>query len=98
MIYKVNNKGLGNIIRDFNKTTYGKCMFVICYIPFVFLFVLTIFSLIYFLCGTNNFFYSVYFLSLLFITLFAFSLGSFGYYKELRIFADKGLIQKNKSR
>lgn len=80
MIYKLNNKELRNKMKKFGKTTYGKCMFIICFNPFIILFILSIILLL----NMNKSCMIIPFLITIFLTIIAFSIGNYGYYKELR--------------
>ena len=81
MIYNMNQKELKRLLIDFSKTRYGKSMFIICYAVFFLLFLTIII-----LCFLKQFLL-VGMLSLL--CLISFCIGSYAYYKELRIFVDK---------
>lgn len=87
MIYKLNNKELKEKIKLFSKTVYGKCIFFICYLPFIISFFVTIVFLIYF-SKFNCLWAPPFILSLIF-SIISFSIGSYGYYKELRVFVNK---------
>lgn len=85
MIYKLNNKELKKEMIDFHKTTYGKCIFLICYSVFFVLFIGLIFSLILVP------FYPKGVILLFFLPLsclISFVIGSYAFYKELRLFID----------
>lgn len=85
MIYKLNNNELKKEMIEFNKTIYGKCMFLICYSVFFVLFIGLIFSLI-------MVFINFKIINLLFILpilcLISFVIGSYIFYKELRIYIE----------
>ncbi len=82
MIYKMNYKDIKRQMYEFHKTIYGKTMFVICYSLFFWLFVFCIFSLIFDLLSFE------YFIVLIMICLISFLIGSYCFYKELRIFVN----------
>lgn len=87
MIYKLDNKKLKEKIREFSSSTYGKCVFLICYLPFFISFVVTIIFFAYF--NKFNCLWAPPFLGSLIFTIISFSIGSYGYYKELRVFVNK---------
>lgn len=87
MIYKLDNKGLKQKIKEFRSSTYGKCIFLICYLPFIISFVITIIFLFYFY-KFDCLWAPPFIISLIF-SIISFSIGSYGYYKELRIFVNK---------
>lgn len=87
MIYKLNNKKLRKKMKEFSKTNYGKSIFIICFTPFIFSFLIIIIFSIYFL--KNNTLFNQDFIILILFTIISFSLGNYGYYKELRIFTNK---------
>ncbi len=88
MIYKVSNKELKKVLVSFGRTTYGKIMFITCYMPFFISFLgllLTIF--VYFSTfHDNNFIMGLIILIATFIAITSFSIGTYAYYKELRIY------------
>lgn len=85
MIYKLNNQELKKEMIEFNKTTYGKCMFLICYSVFFIFFIELIFSLIM-VFFTPKIFILLFVLPLL--CLISFVIGSYVFYKELRLFCE----------
>jgi amino acid permease len=85
MIYKLNNKQLRKKMKEFGKTNYGKSIFLICYLPFMISFIIT---LILFL-NLNNYSCTKYFIITMIFTVISFSLGNYGYYRELRKFVNK---------
>lgn len=87
MIYKLNNKKLRKKMKEFGKTTYGKSIFIICFTPFIISFLITITLSIFYL--SNNYLFNQDFVILVLFTIISFSLGNYGYYKELRIFTNK---------
>ena len=87
MIYEKNNAQMRNLLVNFGKTNYGKCMFLICYTPFFVLFALTVFSVFLFLSCNCLQSCCMVILKLLFVTLISFCIGSYGYYKEIRVYS-----------
>lgn len=87
MIYKLNNKELRNKMKEFGKTNYGKSMFLICYLPSMISFIVMIIFFFYF--NKFNCLYSPPFIISLVFTIISFSVGNYGYYKELRVFINK---------
>ena len=72
-------------LREFNSTIYGKSILVACYAPFLFCFALTFVALILF----YKYYYVIYMISLLVLVLLSlvtFCIGTYGFYKELRIY------------
>ena len=85
MIYKMDGKEIKKLLRDFYDTRYGKSLFVICYaVPFI-MFMVTmgmfISSLVY---GESDYML----VALPFFCMNIFCIGSYFYYKELRVFAE----------
>lgn len=87
MIYKLDNKGLKQKIKDFGSSAYGKCIFLICYLPFIISFIVTLIFLVYF--NKFNCLWAPPFIISLIFTIISFSVGSYGYYRELRVFVNK---------
>lgn len=85
MIYKLNMTEMRNMLKEFGKTLYGKTIFVICYSTFIILLVFLFISIIFNLLSFENY------LIVSFICLISFLIGSYGYYKELRIFVNKNI-------
>ena len=85
MIYKLNMTEMRNMLKEFGKTLYGKTIFVICYSTFIILFLFLFISIIFNLLSFENY------LIVSFICLISFLIGSYGYYKELRIFVNKNI-------
>ena len=85
MIYKLNNKEMRKKMREFSKTNYGKSIFLICYLPFIISFGVTI---VFFFTSFCYFFVIPFLISLIF-TILSFSIGGYGYYKEFRLFVNK---------
>lgn len=88
MIYNLSYKEFSKLMFQFSKTVYGKCMFLINYSVFIFLFILTIVTFIMYLCCKWPII-SIFMFILVLLTLISFVIGSYGFYKELRIFAEK---------
>ena len=86
MIYGMNYKEFKKLLKDFGKTVYGKSMFVICYTPFF---------LCFLICLRLAFIEVIDFMSkfdviaLIVFTIILLCIGSFAYYNQLRIFAEK---------
>ena len=87
MIYKLDNKQFREKLREFGKTVYGKCIFLSCYLPFLFGFIITIIFFLYF--NKFNCLWAPPFLISLVFTILSFSIGSYCYYRELRVFINK---------
>ena len=85
MIYDKSNKEIKKELINFGKTTYGKIMFLICYTPFFISILLMILSLILYM---NNEFLGmlVLFILLIVLSIFVFCIGSYNFYKELRVY------------
>ena len=82
MIYKLDRNGIKKELISFGKTEYGKTMFVICYSLFLILLLTIIISFIFkVLCAEL-------FIALVFLCLISFLVGSYSYYKEIRIFVN----------
>ena len=84
MIYTKDNKQMKKNLGDFSKTNYGKCMFLICYSPFLLLTILTISTFILLITHDCWVFYSMTLVKFALATVCSFCLGSYGFYKELR--------------
>ena len=87
MIYKMNYEKIKKALREFNNTIYGKSILVACYTPFLFCFALTFISLILF----YKYCYLIYMITLLglvLLSLIVFCIGTYAFYKELRIFVN----------
>ena len=87
MIYKLNNKELRKKMKEFSKTNYGKSIFLICYLPFIISFIVTIIFFFYF--NKYNCLWAPPFIISRVFTVVSFSIGNYGYYKELRVFVNK---------
>ena len=89
----MNPSEIKKLLHDFYATRYGKTVFVMCYaVPFI-TFVVTIGMFLAFLMkhGTANY----VLIAIAFLCMNIFCLGSYLYYKELRVFADtKGKDKK----
>ena len=86
MIYNMGAKEIRKLLRDFYKTRYGKSIFVICYVvPFLF-FLVTMGMFIGFLMRGQADYVLVF---VPFVCMNMFCVGSYFYYKELRVFAEK---------
>ncbi|MBR4178682.1 MAG: hypothetical protein IKR57_04985 [Bacilli bacterium] len=83
MIYDLDKKKFSEKLIEFNKTYYGKCIFVICYSLFIILFLTVIINFLFKLSSIELMF------KLLILCLISFVVGSYGFYKELRIFVNK---------
>ena len=86
MIYKMNGSEIRKLLREFYGTRYGKSMFVICYaVPFI-TFMVTMGMFLAFLVknGEANYFL----IGIAFLCMNIFCIGSYFYYKELRVFAE----------
>jgi len=88
MIYKLDKDDIWRYLIKFGKTQYGKTIFFICYsLPFV-LFLNMIITLILDLVYPNEGF--IFIASIIaFVALLTFSVGSYAFYKEFRIFVNK---------
>ncbi len=85
MIYKMNSKEIRKLLHDFYSTRYGKSIFVICYaVPFI-TFMITIGMFIGAIIKDNCNYVLV---AIAFMCMNIFCIGSYFYYKELRVFAD----------
>ena len=82
MIYKYEGRDFKKLMNEFHRTRYGKTMFVICYALFFLLFVGIIFSFIMKLLDFEHLLY------LILGCLISFLVGSYWFYKELRIFVN----------
>lgn len=85
MIYKMDNRKIKKAIGDFNKGVYGKSILLACYTPFLFGFMLTLVSLIMFYKYCYMF-CIVILIGVVLYTLIAFCIGTYSYYRELRVF------------
>ena len=85
MIYKMNGKEIKKLLHDFYDTRYGKSLFVICYaVPFI-TFMVTIGMFLSSLLKGEG---SYVLVALAFMCMNIFCIGSYFYYKELRVFAE----------
>ncbi len=88
MIYKLDKDDVWKYLLKFNKTEYGKTMFIICYSLSFILFIFMIATLILdFKYPGEGFILWSSLLALL--DLISFVVGSYGFYKEFRIFVNK---------
>lgn len=83
MIYNLDSKGIKKELYEFHKSEYGKTIFVICYSLFFLLFSATI------VCLIGKFLCFEYFIFLSLSCLISFLIGSYNFYKELRIFVNR---------
>lgn len=85
MIYKMNGKEIRKLLREFFGTRYGKSVFVICYaVPFItFVVTMGMFLALLFKDIANY-----YLVGIAFLSMNIFCIGSYFYYKELRVFAE----------
>ena len=85
MIYKMNGKEMKKLLHDFYSTRYGKSIYVICYaVPFItFMFTMGMF-LGLLVKGEANY----VLIAIAFLCMNIFCIGSYFYYKELRVFAE----------
>lgn len=87
MIYKMNAIEIKKLLHDFYTTRYGKSIFVICYVvPFI-TFMITIGMFISSLGDVSEIEKYIVVLTA-FLCMNVFCIGSYFYYKELRIFAE----------
>ena len=86
MIYEMSAKEIKKLLHEFYSTRYGKSIFVVCYaVPFL-LFIVTIGMFISSLVNGGSNYVLV---ALPFLCMNIFCIGSYFYYKELRVYADK---------
>ncbi len=88
MIYDLKYNDFSKLMKDFGKTIYGKAMFLICYTPFLIGLVFSIIALI-FSIKEAYFLSTIAILKLFLGTLFLLCIGSYGFYNQLRLFADE---------
>ena len=86
MIYKMDSKEIKKLLIEFNETVYGKTMFLMCYATFFIIFAGLLFSFIIYL-RTKSFIISSFIIGSAFLSIISFTIGSYAYYKELRIYA-----------
>ena len=85
MIYKLNGKEIKKLLHDFYETRYGKSIFVVCYaVPFITFMVTMGMFLSSLVNGRSNYIL----VAIAFLCMNIFCIGSYFYYKELRIFAE----------
>ena len=80
MIYKLDRKQMRDYMKKFHDTEYGKIMFIICYSSFFVLFLLLILNFIFKIFSIENH------ILLIILCLFSFLIGSYFFYRELRLF------------
>ena len=92
MIYKMSPSEIKKLLHEFYSTRYGKSIFVICYaVPFI-TFVVTIGMFLALLMKGHA---NMYLVGIAFMCMNIFCIGSYFYYKELRVFAEaKGKDKK----
>ena len=87
MIYSLKYNDFTKLMREFGKTVYGKITFVVCYTPFLMGFLACIINYIFLfkkiisipITGQVN---------IIVATILFLCLGSYGYYNQLRKFAE----------
>ena len=85
MIYKMGPNEINKLLHEFYETRYGKMIFVTCYaVPFI-TFVVTI-GMFFALLIKGNANYVI--IAIAFLCMNIFCIGSYFYYKEVRIFAE----------
>ncbi len=85
MIYKLNGREIRKLLREFYNTRYGKSIFVICYaVPFITFMVTMGMFLNSLIRGDGNY----VLVAIAFLCMNIFCIGSYFYYKELRVFAE----------
>ncbi|MBQ6494506.1 MAG: hypothetical protein IJI49_00730 [Bacilli bacterium] len=85
MIYKMNGKEMKKLLHDFYSTRYGKSIYVICYaVPFITFMVTMGMFLGLLVKGEANY----VLIAIAFLCMNIFCIGSYFYYKELRVFAE----------
>lgn len=88
MIYKIDKDEMWKYLLKFNKTEYGKTIFIICYSLPTILFAFMVASLILdFKYPGSGFIFWASLIALL--DLISFLIGSYAFYKEFRIFVNK---------
>lgn len=91
MIYKMGPSEIKGLLRDFYATRYGKTIFVTCYaVPFI-TFVVTIGMFLALLFKGNA---NMILVGIAFLCMNIFCIGSYFYYRELRIFAESRETKK----
>lgn len=87
MIYKMGPKEIKKLLHDFYETRYGKSIFVICYVvPFI-TFMITMGMFISSFGEVSEIEKYIVILTS-FLCMNIFCIGSYFYYKELRVFAE----------
>ncbi len=93
MIYKMSPKEIRKLLHEFYSTRYGKSIFVICYaVPFI-TFMITMGMFVSSMIHDNCNYVMV---CVPFLCMNIFCVGSYFYYKELRVFADAKGKEKKK--
>ena len=86
MIYKLDGKGMKKLLHDFYATRYGKSIYVVCYaVPFITFMVTMGMFLGLLVKGEANYLL----VAIAFLCMNIFCIGSYFYYRELRVFADE---------
>lgn len=86
MIYKLDGKGMKKLLHDFYATRYGKSIFVVCYaVPFITFMV----TMGMFFSSLANGEANYMLVAIAFLCMNIFCIGSYFYYRELRVFADE---------
>ncbi len=87
-IYSLSNKEIRKCMREFNKTVYGKTIFVISYSTFLISLIVLIVFAIASSCSYNHYLLIIlqfpYLMVGMFLTLISFVIGSAYYYHELK--------------
>ena len=87
MIYKMSPKEIKKLLKEFYATRYGKSIFVICYVVPLLLFAVTMSMFLISMNDSSEM--EKYFVILTaFLCMNIFCVGSYFYYRELRVFAD----------
>ena len=85
MIYKLDGKGIKKLLHDFYGTRYGKSIFIVCYaVPFI-TFMVTMGMFLGSLVKGES---SYILVAIAFLCMNIFCIGSYFYYRELRIYAE----------
>ena len=93
MIYKMNGKEIKKLLHEFYATRYGKTLFVICYaVPFITFMVTMGMFINTFIKSESNY----VLVAIAFMCMNIFCIGSYFYYKEVRVFAETKSNEKKK--
>ena len=85
MIYKMDGKEMKKLLHDFYSTRYGKSIYVVCYaVPFITFMVTMGMFISSIVNGEANYIL----IAIAFMCMNIFCIGSYFYYRELRIFAE----------